>query len=156
MNPKPIENEEMISLIPHRGKMLLISRVKDYDLNEHTLCAEAFINKDSLFFDPSINAIPAWVGFEFMAQAISVYSGIILRERGEKPKVGFIMSVSSMQIEIPFFKEESLVEIKVKQTSCLGYVYNYTACVFLENKKVMEGKLTVMDATDEQINAMAS
>jgi predicted hotdog family 3-hydroxylacyl-ACP dehydratase len=148
---KIMDLEEISSLIPHKGRMLLLSRVNEYNQEERSLCAEYHITENCLFFDPSIGGVPAWVGFEFMAQAISVLSGLRGRARGEKPKIGFIMSISSMTIEIPIFKLGSIAEIKVNESGNMDLVYSFDGEIFIEGKRVMEGKLTVMDANDEHI-----
>lgn len=149
-----IDKEELASLVPHKGRMLLLSGVREYNLEERSLSAECLIAEDCLFYDPVIGAVPTWVGFEFMAQAISALSGIRDRIMNEKPKAGFIMSVSSVQIELPAFKAGSLVEVKVKEKNSFDLVYTFNGMVFLEGRKVMEGVLTVMDVTDIQIDIM--
>ena len=146
-----VEKEEISSLMPHSGRMLLLQRITGYNLEERTLCAECHITADCLFYDPAIGGVPAWVGFEFMVQAISALLGLWGRIRGEPPKIGFILSISSMQMELPFFKAGSTVEIRVKGSGSMDMVYTYEGELFLEGRKVMEGKLTVMDSNDEQI-----
>ena len=148
------EKEELCSLIPHRDRMLLLTRINGYNLEERSLSAEYHITGDCLFYDPAIGGVPAWAGFEFMAQAISALSGLWGRETGEKPKIGFILSISSMGFEVPFFKDGSIVEVKVKESGRMDQVYSFEGEAFLEGRKVVEGKLTVMDATDEQIKSL--
>jgi predicted hotdog family 3-hydroxylacyl-ACP dehydratase len=134
--------------------MLLLSKVNGYNLEERSLCAEYHVGEDCLFYDPVIQGVPAWVGFEFMAQAISVLSGLRGRLRGEKPKIGFIMSISSMRIGLPLFRAGSTVEVKVRESGSMDMVYTFEGEILLEGKKVMEGKLTVMDAKDELIDML--
>jgi len=145
-----IEREELQTLIPHKGKMLLLDRVIDYDI-EHSLRAEYTITKNCIFYDPAIDGVPAWVGFEFIAQAISAFTGI--RER-EKSAMGFILSIPFMKMEIPLFKNGSTVEIRVKENDCMDTIYTFEGEVFLENKKVMEGRLMVMEANDEKFKSL--
>jgi len=148
-----IEQEELRTLIPHNGKMLLLNRIIDYDI-EHSIRAEYNITENCLFYDPVFDGVPAWVGFEFIAQAISALTGIKKRANGEKPKIGFILSIPSARMEIPFFKNGSLVEIRVKENDCTDMIYTYDGEVFLENKKVMEGKLMVMEISDERLKSL--
>jgi len=148
-----IEQEELQTIIPHKGKMLLLNRVIEYN-NDHSLRAEYDITKDCIFYDPAIDGVPAWVAFEFMAQAISALSGIRNRERGEKPKAGFILSIPSMRMDIPFFKNGVSVEVYVKETDCTDMIYSFNGAAFLENKKVMEGKLMCVEVSDEKFNEM--
>jgi len=149
-----IEREELQTIIPHNGKMLLLDRIIEYNGNDHSIRAESAITADCIFYDPATGGVPSWVGFEFMAQAISALSGIRSRERGEKPKIGFILSIPSMRMEIPLFKNGVLVEVRVKETDCTEMIYSFDAAAFLEGKKVMEGKLMVMEVSDERFNEM--
>jgi predicted hotdog family 3-hydroxylacyl-ACP dehydratase len=138
-----IELEELQTLIPHKGRMLLLSRVIDYVFNQ-SVRAEYDVTENCLFYDPLLKGVPSWVGFEFMAQAISALSGITDRARGEKPKIGFILGISSMRMEIPVFASGSSVEVRVNEIDCTDMIYSYEGEAFLEGKKVMEGKLMVM------------
>jgi predicted hotdog family 3-hydroxylacyl-ACP dehydratase len=149
-----IEKEELFSVIPHRGRMLLLSRIKCYNLEERSIEAEYHITKDCLFYDPVLNGVPAWAGFEFIAQSISALSGIVEHKLGLKPKFGFILSVSSMRIELPFFKTGNIVEIKTKQIERMDSVFIFHGEISLEGKKIIEGKLTVMDINEEQFNVL--
>jgi predicted hotdog family 3-hydroxylacyl-ACP dehydratase len=133
------------SIIPHKGKMLLLSRIIDYDLEEKTLCAEYDITENCIFYNPAVEGVPAWAGFEFLAQAISALSGLRGRISGEEPKIGYILSVSSMQIDSQFFQAGNTVQINVKESGCMDQVYNFEGTVFLEGKKVLDGKLTVIE-----------
>ena len=141
-------NEELQSLIPHRGKMLLLSRVKEYNSMEGSLCAEYDITEQCIFYDKIVKGVPAWVGFEFMAQAISVLSGIRNRELGRKPKMGFILSIPFMRLDIPVFELGRTVELRIKENDSLDLIYTFGGEAFLDGVKVMEGKLMVMETNE--------
>jgi predicted hotdog family 3-hydroxylacyl-ACP dehydratase len=149
-----IGKDELQELIPHRGKMLLLTRVNTYDVKEMHLCAEYDITSDCIFFDPVIGAVPSWTGFEFIAQAISVLSGIRNRELGIKPRIGFILSIPSMKMEIPLFKPGSRVEIRVKQNDATDLIYTFEGEAFLEGKKAIEGKLMVMEINEDNYSKL--
>ena len=149
-----IEKDEIVSFLPHRGRMLLLDKINSYNLEERTICAEYHITEECLFYDPAIKAVPAWVGFEFIAQTISALMGLWYRARGEEPKIGFILSISSMKMALPFFKTGSIVELRVKEGDCMNQVFTYEGEAFLEGRKVIEGKLMVMEANEEQIKSM--
>ena len=149
-----IEKEELQTLIPHKGKMFLLSRVTEYDV-AHGIRAEYDITEHCLFYDSAVDGVPSWTGFEFMAQAFSVLSGIRRRERGEKPKIGFILSIQSVKMEIPIFKNGSTVDVQVKETDCTDMIYTFEGEAFLEGRKVMEGRIMVMETSDEQFKSLA-
>ena len=149
-----IEKEELLSIVPHRGRMLLLSRVKGYNVKERSLEAEFDITEDCLFYDSAAAGVPAWVGIEFIAQAIAALAGLRGREKGEEPQLGFILSISSVETELSFFRAGSTVEIKVKEKGYMDAVHSFEGRIFLEGRKVLEGSLTVMDADNEQIQAL--
>lgn len=109
--------KELVSeLVPHKGKMLLLDSILNYDLKDVRITTEIKITRDNLFYEEELGGVPAWVAFEYMAQSISALSGIYGRTKGEKPKVGFIMSVSSFNAKVPVFKEGETVVVMVHET----------------------------------------
>jgi len=149
-----IEKEELATLLPHSGRMLLLSRINEYDPEKRYLCAEYDITEDCLFYDPNLGGVPAWAGFEFMAQGLAALSGLCGREKGEKPKIGFILSISSLRISFPFFKTGSTALIKITESGRMESVYSFEGEIFCGGEKFLEGKLTAMDASDKQIKSM--
>jgi predicted hotdog family 3-hydroxylacyl-ACP dehydratase len=148
-----IEKEELQTLIPHKGKMLLLNRIIEYN-DDHSISAEYDITENCIFYDPAIDGVPTWAAFELMAQAISALSGIRSREKGEKPKLGFILSIPSMRMEIPFFKNGSLVNVRVKETDCTDMIYTFDGAAFLEDRKVMEGNLMCIEVSEEKFTSL--
>lgn len=74
-------------VLPHRPPLLLLDRIADYA--DDWLEAEVDIRPDSPFGDG--HGVPAWVGIEYMAQAICAWSGIAQRQRGEAPGIGLLL-----------------------------------------------------------------
>ena len=145
--------EELQAFIPHRGKMLLLDRIIGYDI-EGSMRAEYDITRDCLFYNPAVGGVPAWAGFEFMAQAISVFAGIRSRERGEEPKIGFILSIPFMKLDIPVFMPGKPVDIRVKEIDRTDLIYTFEGEIFWEDKKVMEGRLMVMEVNNDKAQAL--
>ena len=146
-----IESKDLSSIVPHSGRMLLLSKITGYNPEERSLEAEYHITENCLFFDPETGGLPSWVGFECIAQAIAALSGITEREKsgpGGKPRKGFILSVSKMQVFLPLLSSGSTISIKVKELDRMDLVYNFFGQIFLGGEKVLEGKLTVMEAAE--------
>lgn len=74
-------------LVPHSGKMSLLDTILDY--GDGWLMAEVYITPESIFADD--RGVPAWIGMEYMAQAIAAYAGLQDRLKGEKPKIGLLL-----------------------------------------------------------------
>jgi predicted hotdog family 3-hydroxylacyl-ACP dehydratase len=138
-----IECSELLTLVPHRGKMLLLSRIIDYDLEKRVLKSECDIGPSCIFYDSGLGGVPSWVGFEFMAQSISALSGFNTRMKGEPPKIGVIMSISSIDFFYPVFTSKAVIEI-VEDVQ-LDKIFTFNCSVYSENKLFAKGKLTVMD-----------
>jgi len=146
---KIIERDELETLVPHKGKMFLLDRVIDYDTGARTLCSEAGIKKDMLFFDENIKGVPCFVCFEFMAQSIAALSGIIRRGAGEDIKLGFVLSVSDFSLFEDFVKEGAVLTVKVKEDCALDLTFTYRCETFLGAKKIADALLTVIEMNDE-------
>ncbi|MCP4331975.1 MAG: hypothetical protein GY785_04920 [Gammaproteobacteria bacterium] len=74
-------------LVPHSGRMSLLTKIVDY--GEDWLQAEVVITRESTFADE--RGVPAWIGLEYMAQAVAAYSGLQERLCGGMPKIGFLL-----------------------------------------------------------------
>jgi predicted hotdog family 3-hydroxylacyl-ACP dehydratase len=98
-------------LLPHSGPMVLLDRVVAAD--DESLCAEVRVRVDSLFYVDG--AIGAWVGLEYMAQAIGAYAGYRARLRGEPVRIGYLLGTRRYECKQPSFALGSLLKICVKQ-----------------------------------------
>jgi predicted hotdog family 3-hydroxylacyl-ACP dehydratase len=141
---KTIEKEELLTLLPHREGMLLLSRIVDYDLDDHTLRAEYDVSRDCLFYDPALDGIPAWVSFECMAQSVAAITGL----ENHRPGLGLILSVSGMEIQQPVFKAGSTATIAVVEDVRMDSVYTYMCEVALGESQAVKAKLTVYASED--------
>lgn len=147
MNRGIIQGEELRAILPHRGKMVLLSRVTAYNKKDYSLSAEYDIGSDCLFYDPALQGVPSWVGLECMAQGISALSGIISQEEGKKPKPGFILSISNLNLAVPILRSGTVIQIQVQEDCRINGVFTYD-CQLSGPFFVGRAKLTVMEADD--------
>ena len=110
-----IEHDELINLLPHKGKMFLLSRVISYDIKSYSITTEYDIKKECIFHEPENDGVPCWVAFELMAQSISAMSGIAHHIRGDSPLPGVILSVVGFDSSVSYFKNNTTVRISVSQ-----------------------------------------
>jgi len=97
-------------LIPHSDDMVLLDKIESY--TEHRLQASLTITADSLFAEDE--GIPAWMGLEYMGQAIAAMAGITARNRGEPVRVGFLVSTRRYEPEVSHFSCGSQLTITVE------------------------------------------
>lgn len=96
-------------LVPHSGRMSLLTRILDYD--DDWLSAEVEIKTDSMFADEF--GVPSWVGLEYLAQAIGAYAGLQERLHGGTPKLGFLLGTRKYTCTKEYFSVGSILTIKV-------------------------------------------
>jgi predicted hotdog family 3-hydroxylacyl-ACP dehydratase len=97
------------TLVPHSGTMSLLGRLLAADAE--TLCAEVTIGPDTLFCDG--REVGAWVGVEYMAQAVAAHAGYCARLRGEPVKVGFLLGSRGYRCRVPGFVVGMVLKVHV-------------------------------------------
>ena len=99
-------------LLPHRGEMILLDNIESW--GEDYLEAAVLHHGSNLFSDPDGN-VPAWVGIEYMAQAISALAGIHALQKGEPIRIGLLLGTRKYEARVPHFQRDSKITIKVEQ-----------------------------------------
>ncbi|ODS23622.1 hypothetical protein AB835_07875 [Candidatus Endobugula sertula] len=75
---QPLYN--ILDVVPHSGTMSLLDTLINYD-NE-SLSAQLTITEHSCF--AQTDGVPAWIGIEYMAQAVAAHAGVLaLNKRGD-------------------------------------------------------------------------
>ena len=97
------------SLVPHSGAMVLLDRVVSAD--DDNLCAEVRIHAASMLADA--HGVGAWVGIEYMAQAIAAHAGWKALQRNQDVKVGFLLGSRKYQAMVPAFALGSVLRVHV-------------------------------------------
>ena len=82
-------------LLPHRGTMLLLDRVAEYEVN--ALVAEYSPRTEAWYADVSGN-MPGWVGIELMAQSVAAHVALNKRQAGLTPKMGALLGTRSYRM----------------------------------------------------------
>lgn len=96
-------------ILYHAPPMILVDRVDQYD--DQTVISSVKITADSPFLDG--NAVPSYVGIEYMAQSIAAYSGIKALKAGAAPKIGYLVSARDMTLQTRQFVIGETLEIAV-------------------------------------------
>ena len=147
---RAIEKDELMTLVPHKGKMFLIDRITDYDTAAWTITSETVVRESCLFFDAAAGGIPNYVLFEFIAQTISALTGIIVRENNLPVRMGFILSVSALSFSVPIIRAGQTVSVSASRTGEVDNVYTFVADLCVDGAAVGSGRLTVLEVKEEQ------
>ena len=89
----------MDAWVPHRGAMSLLDTVAHCD--DLGIEARVRVPPDSLF--TGADGVPAWVGIEYMAQAVAAWSGARARAAGGSPRIGFLLGTRRYEARVPEF-----------------------------------------------------
>ncbi len=106
-----ITNYPIDELVPHSGTMSLLDQVIEYD--NDWLIAEVGIRPDTLFLTEE--AVPAWVGIEYMAQAIAAFAGIHAKAQQQDVKLGFLLGSRKYSSSHSHFALGSCLQIRVEK-----------------------------------------
>ena len=90
---------EMDAWVPHRGAMSLLATVERCD--GESVVARVRVPAHGLFATPE--GMPAWVGIEYMAQAIAAWSGARAHQGGGSPRIGFLLGSRRYEAAVPVF-----------------------------------------------------
>lgn len=104
-------NLPVSAIVPHAGRMSLLSRVLEGD--DESIVVEADIHEDSLFH--SGDGIGGWVGIEYMAQAIAAWAGWQASLKGLPPRIGFLLGSRRYECSRPIFRTGDTLRIEVRQ-----------------------------------------
>lgn len=97
-------------LAPHAPPMLLVDRLVGFEGNRQR--TEAVVSADNPFFVPG-RGLPSYVGFELMAQSISIFDGMQRRDAGESPAIGFLLGCRRYRTTRDWFEEGERLMIEV-------------------------------------------
>lgn len=96
-------------LLPHDHPMILIDEIGSW--HEHGLTANVTVRPDSLFIEP--NGVPAWVGIEYMGQAIAAHAGLCARRDGQPIRIGFLVGTRRYEPGCSHFPLGTTLEVTV-------------------------------------------
>ena len=101
--------------VPHDAGMCLLDSVLRCDA--HSLSADITPTPDNLFAEQNADGqavIPAWVGLEWMAQAIAAWSGMQAARSDQPPRVGFLLGSRRYESEVAAFSCDCRWQIHVQ------------------------------------------
>ena len=92
--------------------MILLDRIESWDEG----CLEAVVlNQCNSLFSNADGSVPAWVGIEYMAQAICALAGIRERQKGNPVQIGLLLGTRKYESRVANFQRDEKLVIKVEQ-----------------------------------------
>ena len=136
------------SCIPHRGTMRLIDRLLEHDAD--SVVVETRVPFDGLFLDAA--GMPAWVGIEYMAQAIAAWAGVQARGRGEAPKLGFLLGTRRYNCTLGYFERGQVLRIEARREVMGDNGLGVFACrISDDGEELATALVTVFEPADASV-----
>jgi len=107
MNPMD-EALRVADLVPHRRTMSWLDRIISVDAER--VVAEADIGEASLFLRGG--QLDAWIGIEYMAQAIAAWAGHRARSQGRSVTLGFLVGTRRYEVRRQSFRVGECLRIE--------------------------------------------
>ena len=96
-------------LLPHEGPMCMLDRL--VAVHGEGLVAEVVVPVDGLFSRDG--NVGAWVGVEYMAQAVAAWVGWQSRALGQAPRIGFLLGTRRYRCSVPRFAAGQCLRVKI-------------------------------------------
>ena len=145
--PQSLSLLPIAEVVPHRAPMILIDTLIEH--GPDTLLTQTSITAQSPYFDASIDAVPNYVGIEYMAQSIAALAGVEAKSRGEAIRVGFLLGSRKLQMHIPNYKLGESYQTRVtrlyQEESGLAV---FDCQIFHQNTLVAEANVNVFQPQD--------
>lgn len=100
------------ALVPQSQGMVLLDRV--LEVGESHIVVELSVRDDGLFSQAD-HTVPAWVGMEYMAQAIAAFSGYNRKIRGEEIGLGFLLGTRHYQCSVGSFSCGTVLNVRAEK-----------------------------------------
>jgi len=141
---------EMDAWVPHRGAMNLLDAVEHVD--EHAIVARVRVPREGLF--ATAEGVPAWVGIEYMAQAIAAWSGARARQGGGSPRIGYLLGSRRYEAAVPVFEPGAALQVHA-QCELMGDngLGMFDCRVTQEGRVLASGRLSVFEPPKESDEA---
>ncbi len=131
--------------VPHRGAMLLLSRLIEVDA--HHAVAEVRVPFDGLFVHDG--QVPSWVGIEYMAQTVAAWSGARGRREDQPPRFGFLLGSRRFEVHCDGFACGAVLRIEAAHEFVSDAGLGMFDCRILQADEVLAtARVTVFEPED--------
>ncbi len=131
-------------LMPHSAPMVLIDRL--IEARDDFVHTQIDICSNIPFFETE--GVPSYVGIEYMAQTIAVWSGFHSKKQGGAPKVGFLVGTRQLNLHIPRFTEGMVLDIFGQLIFNSDDMASFDCWIDHKGKRLSDGRLNVYQPDD--------
>ena len=143
----------MDAWVPHRGAMSLLDAVAHVD----DLAVEARVRVPARGPFNTDVGVPAWVGIEYMAQAVAAWSAARARGGGGSPKIGYLLGSRRYEAAVPVFEVGAELRVLAHCELTAENGLGMFACRIEHGGRVVaSGRLSVFEPPQDSTQASPS
>lgn len=143
---------DVSELLPHEAPMILIDKV--LDVTELSIHTQLTITDSGLFFDQQMNAVPAWVGIEFMAQTIAAWSGYHATQQGLSVPIGFLLGSRRYMTECSEFVLGDVLDIYAEQLMENEGMAAFSCTIKCNGQELASSQLNVFAPSQDKLQSI--
>ena len=134
------------ALLPHRDPMVLLTRA--VGLEGEDFVAEVDITQSSPFFEGA--GVPVWIGLEYMAQTVALFSGVEGAQVGSGARPGMLLGTRAFTCSRQSFFEGETLRIVVRKVLTQDNGISAMDCLIEDAAKaeLARAQLTVIQLPD--------
>lgn len=100
MSEPVFDIKKIRQILPHRYPFLLVDRILEMDLENHTILGQKNVTMNELFFQGHFPEAPIMPGM-LILEALAQTGGIMLHESGFQDKIALFLSVNNAKFRKP-------------------------------------------------------
>lgn len=140
---------DVAKLLPHKDPFILIDELKHVD--DDVAFAQVRITADSAFCEGG--SVPNYVGIEYIAQTIGLFSGYHDQGAGEAG-IGFLLSVRDCEFFCDSFHTGQDLNVEVKVDLIEGALATFVGSIWWNSKLLVTAKVTTIRPEPDELAAI--
>lgn len=138
--------------VPHRDKLVLLDEA--IEVNAKNAIAKVEIREDSLFCENG--KVPAWVGIEYMAQTMAVYSGGIAKESSSPVSIAFLLGARRYETKRSYFQLGEILMVHITPQMIHDQISSFNCEIKIDSEVVATAALTAFKPDEETLEKLKS
>ncbi len=127
--------------------MVLLDKM--VEVGDGHIVVELTVRDDGLFSGTD-HTVPAWVGLEYMAQAVAAFSGYQRRCRGEEIELGFLLGTRYYQSSVGSFACGTRLKVRAEKIIEAANDMSVFDCVIEGDNIIATSKLNLLMPQDSK------
>ena len=136
------------TIVPHSGRMLMVDRLLSRD--DDCVVLGAMVRPENIFADA--HGVPAWIGIEYMAQAVAAWAGCRALARNEPVKIGFLLGTRRYHNHCQYFGFGTQLRIEARREIFGDNGLGMFSCRILDGElELASAQISVFEPPDTAI-----